>query len=61
MNAQIVKDKIYKFYLHYSLNLNGDYQVYLSLENKLAYLQTKFQKGKKYYEPTTTQINLKRC
>ena len=44
MNSQIGKDKNNKYCLHNSSNRNGEHLAELSLENRLTYLNTKFQK-----------------
>ena len=48
MNAQISKNVISKFSLHDSSNRNGKHQADFTLENRLTWLNTKFQtrKGK---------------
>ena len=48
MNAQTEKDGN-KFSFQNSLNKNGKYQPYFSLENGLANLNTKFKRRIKYY------------
>ena len=44
MNAQIGKNVNHKFSLHNSSNRNGQHLTNFTLENRLAYLNTNFQK-----------------
>ena len=46
MNAQIGKNVNHKFSLHSPSNRNGEHLRYFTLENRLTYLNTKFQKRK---------------
>ena len=46
MNAQIGKNVNNKFSLHNSSNRNGEHLIDFMLENRLTYLNTKFQKRK---------------
>ena len=58
MNAHIVKEENDKFCLHNLVNKNLEYLVEFSFKNRLAYLNTKFQKLEKYGH-TSTQITVK--
>ena len=46
MNVHIGKDENNKFCLHNTPNRNGEYLAEFSLENRLVWLNTKFQKKK---------------
>ena len=48
MNAEISKDRNDKFCLYNSPNKNEEYLADFSLKNRLAYLNTKFQKRNAY-------------
>ena len=56
MNAFIGKDEN-KFCFHSSSNRNRECLADFLLENKLACLNDKYQKWRKNYEPTPTQLN----
>ena len=56
MNAQIGKNKTYKFSLQNSTNRNGEHLTDFTLENRITCLITKFQKKSENYGPTPTQI-----
>ena len=58
MNAQTDNDETNKFCLHNSLNKNGEYLTDFSLENRVIWVYTKFQKKEGNYVPTPTQIIL---
>ena len=54
MDAHVGKDRNNKFCLHNLLNRNSEYLAKFSLENRLACLNTKFQKRDGTYEHTLT-------
>ena len=57
MNAQIGKSVNHKFRLHNSLNRNGEHLTDFTLENRLTYLNTKFQKNYTYVNHTKAQTD----
>ena len=59
MNAQIGKNVNNKFSLHNSSNRNEEHLTDFTLENRLTYLNTKFQKKRENYGPTPMQTMLK--
>ena len=60
MNAQIGKNRKYKFSLHNSSNRNGQHLTDFMIENRLTCLNTNFQKkGGENLGPTHTQTILK--
>ena len=59
MNAQIDKNVNNKFSKYNSSKRNGEQLTDLTLENRLIYLYTKFEKRKRKHGPAPTQITLK--
>ena len=50
MNTHIGKDGNNKFCLHNLINTKGEYQADFSLENRLAFPNTKFKTGKENHK-----------
>ena len=59
MNAQIGKNGNNKYSLHNTSNRNGQHLTDFMIENRLACLNTNYQKGRENYGHTRTQTILK--